>query len=200
MTDKTSPCVICNAPLQEKAIGVFVDTKPNFDRKRDSTLGGSFTIDEPEFWIATICNNAVCLKSLLERIVADQSSALKSFEKTNVIPGSWFGPNGCIHYLKNIFQTEENMLGWHVYAYNLDNNQLTDEDRGVRSRLSHAFTQTEAKPVTVSIVGGYGHLLDGWFHFCDAGCALTSLFGEYGDCQFFAREMSHSGLPKLATI
>lgn len=195
-------CVVCGALLQNKAIGVVLDTHPTFDRKRDCTLGGFFTADEPEFLASAVCNRHTCLKSLLEELGNESFRLLDSFQKTDVIPGSWFGPNGCQHYLKSVYQTVERMLGWYDYASGFDGNQISQADQEIRTRLSHILEQTEAKPVTVSLVGGYGHLFDGWFHFCDAHCALSLLFDnqdqdEDENSAFFVRELSYSGLPVL---
>ena len=151
--------------------------------------------------VTLICNSAKCFKEFLEKMLLSEFNH-NVFEKNAVAPGMWFGPNGCIHFLKNIHTTSKEAFGWLEYAFGIwgkANSKFKVIHDKMFAEFATEYEEAEAKPATISLVGGYGYIFDGCFHFCDPFCALATFFpNEYlSKYRWIAELLSYSGLPHL---
>ena len=193
-------CPVCGDILGENVLTVFLDTKPSLVRRHSYMVDSTTFLDDPEFLVADICNNAGCLKSLLEILVHDLSKAHALMVPTRECPGAWFGPSGCEHYLREVYPTSEDAIGWYDYMHNYKASleSLSEEERAIHRLLAERWEQIEAKPATVSVIGSYYDLFDGCYHFCSPACALSLLFGEKdSQSRILAENISYAGLPSL---
>ena len=150
------------------------------------------------FRVARTCNRPQCLKKLLEKLLCDEPRAVTLFNKINEGPGGWPGPNGCVHYLNHGDQKQ--VAGWLEYAYRVS--EFPKEQRAIWASIPEECERIKARARCLSVVGHYGDLVDGCWHFCSYVCALGSFFPYSYPLpeRWLGDILSHSGLPDILDI
>lgn len=148
---------------------------------------------------AGVCSSSICVKGLLDKMVLNNDDWPSLFRDTKGGPGGWWGPGGCIHYLKTVYQTVANLRPWLEYSYRWSFEDLRPELMGLWEKSFEMFEGIEPVIPSISLVGGYGSLMDGCFHFCNALCVLENLFPHIFPSteRPLASLISYSGFPSL---
>ena len=122
----------------------------------------------------------------LGKLFQDYDGVKNFFNPGAVGPGSWPGPRGCVHYMMGVYGKIEVALDWLHYAYDCDSQpsdlmHMYPKSKSPREYLAEieplvkvAYEHLEAKPVIISLSGGYGSFCDGCFHYCSVQCALLA--------------------------
>lgn len=150
-------------------------------------------------------DNVSSLYDALRKLSDEDVNLLESFSASKATnkPGTrrWPGPSGCVHYLKTVHRSSKNALDWLEYALG----HLHEEMPGLKEgfeQLAKIWDDIEAREAQIGVEGGYGHVLDGYWNFCSALCALKSFFpyAYPSPERWMADALSYSGLPIFGVV
>ena len=165
-------CPVCGKTIQNhKNLYIFYDVHPQARNQSVAFLEATYIQNEEDLLQYTIiCDNHECLISYIKMLDKDKEKT-KGLKTTNQIPGRWFQPSGCSHYLKDIYK--EHLLDWYMYSYHWEEKEYNDKQ--IIDAIIQTSSETEFRNPLISVYGGYGNILEAWHHYCSIECALRIL-------------------------
>ena len=166
-------CPVCGKGIKDyQFLAVFYDPEPQ-ERVRSCIVDSIAQSKDQVNYHINVCDDMDCLLTLLENL-KDPEYYKDHFLPTDMFAGTWFHPTGCSHYLMSVH-------GNHIedsYLYNngfWEDEDITPEVTKELEEIKSLADKTEARYPMVSIVGGFGNILDACHHYCSPECAIRIL-------------------------